>query len=203
MLSIKAAIGAQVEVTFANSFQTVCAQQRINGRNVFLHPASKDARPGDRCLVTLVESPEGSRYCLVRLDDVIHSGDGHSSLLEKTEHDIGRSRRGDCSAQDVLANLRARCQGENGDREMLETLLDVLETYTFSVPSIFDTLEDGHYCIVISRLINKLYASDVRTRIALFERAALYCSARVEGRGWSESFTAIADSLRGGTTTTA
>ncbi len=92
----------------------------------------------------------------------------------------------------MLARLRARC---DGDAEMLEVLLDVLQSYSFNVEQRTALLNYGHYCIVVARLINKLYADDAQARAAMYRRAALYCEGKDQGQQWADAFLSVAGSI--------
>ncbi len=50
----------------------------------------------------------------------------------------------------------------------------------------------GHYCIVVARLINKLFPADVQARAALYRRAAQYCKGKEQGQKWAEAFQTVA-----------
>ena len=209
MLNVTAEIGSQIEVTCVKgALGSVTVQERVNGCSTYLHTDSIDGvRAGDKCRATLVYRAKDRHLCLVRVDAVIVQGDGHSSMLEKTLHSIELSQFIGGSQQDVLASLRSRCRGDNADAEVLETILDVLESYGATPVQRGAPLEYGHYCIAASRLIEKLHADDVQAKVALYERAARSCSLHLAGRGWGQSFAAVAASLRGrfspGTTATA
>lgn len=196
MLTLNAEIGAQMEVTFVKWFGGVVAEQRINGCAGFLAADSVRVRPGDKCLVTLVEYAAGSNINYVRADKVIRRGDGKSSLLEKTlcEVEVGPRRSEKNFEQKVIAKLRARFDGDGngGDAEMLEVLLDLLQSFSFNSEQRSGLLNYGHYCIVIARLINKVYANDARMRAALYRRAAQYCEGKETGQQWAEAFLSVA-----------
>lgn len=196
MLTLNAEIGAQMEVTFVKWFGGVVAEQRINGCAGFLSPDSVRVRAGDKCRVTLVEYAAGPNLQYVRVDEVIRRGDGISSLLEKTlcEVEVGPRRGEKNFEQKVIARLRARCDGDDngGDAEMLEVLLDLLQSFSFNSEQRSGLLNYGHYCIVIARLINKVYANDARMRAALYRRAAQYCEGKEKGQQWTEAFLSVA-----------
>ncbi len=194
MLTLTAEIGAQMEVTFEKAFRCVVTQQRINGCAGYLSVDSKRARAGDKCRVTLVAYAPGPNIYYVRVDEVIKHGDGVTSLLEKTlcQIQVGPRRGEQNFEQNVLARLRARC---DGDADMLEVLLDVLQSYSFNVEQRSALLNYGHYCIVVARLINKLYADDAQARAAMYRRAAQYCEGKEQGQKWADAFVSVAGSI--------
>ncbi len=198
MLALNGTIGSKLVLTFVREDILEVSQERINGRKAYLAVDSRRVKKGDRCLVTIVdETPDHSMY-FVFVDEIIERGDGHSSLLEKvlTEVEIG-SRRGEASyEQKVIARLRTLCNGGAGDATMLEVLLDILESYSVDVPHRRAELKYGHFCIVIARLIQSLFADDAEKRVDAYRRAAQYCSAKSGGRGWAESFRAVAATLK-------
>lgn len=202
MLTLTGQVGSQLEVTFAQAFRCVVAEESINGRDAYLHRDSIKVQAGDRCRVTLVDCPEsGDGFALLRVDEVIETGVGGWSLRQLTVNDIQTGWYVEKNFErTVLANLRSRCAGDNGDAKMLEVLLDVLECYSYTNRADSDRfiipLKYGHYCIVIARLINKLYADDAAKRIELYLRAARYCAVKPGGRQWAESFRAVAGTLQ-------
>lgn len=195
MLSLTGKNGDQLEVTFVLGMNLKPAtEEHINGRCASLVGERADVKIGDKCRILLVdcESPDGPRH--VALLEVVKPGDGRSSLLEKTFHDIIGGLVGErLTEPEVFRALRTRCSDEH---EMLEILLDVVEAYSYETKPSRRPLRYGHYCIVIARLINKLHADDAQKRIALYERAAAYCAADEGGREWADSFNMVAELLR-------
>lgn len=179
-------VGTVAEVIVVRPNAMLQAQQLFNGRTGYVDSTLHAARPGDRCRVMIVGEPPCKKFFILKVTEVLARGNGKSSDLEKLLARI--ERQGPPNFEEaMLANMRVEYLRElRPMAAMLETLFDLLEYHSlrrdqqaFGAPS--HPLNYGHYCIVISRLISKLYAGDR----AAYQRAAEYCRGRNEQ--WHEA----------------
>lgn len=178
-------IGSQVEITIVRSHGLIQAQELINGRTCYLLGTRWRILIGDRCRVTIVGEPRNKSFYFFEANEILASGDGQSSNLEKLLAHIERQGAPNFE-ESMLARMRAQRNSESdGPADMLELLLDLLEYHSLSrekqmlgTPSA--PLNYGHYCIVIARLIRQVYNSDAQKQKELFARAAEFCRGRSE-----------------------